>query len=305
MDNRAMHRYSNKWSNRLEKLTRPRTLLAFLQNRYLPTYLWQKYLKQCDSIEQTSFMLSFDCDTELDIEVLPGVIAKLEKIGISPVLAVPGELIEKGQSVYKEFSENGIEFINHGYVQHTHVELPQRIYKSSFFYNKLSKSEVKQDIIKGHTAIYKYLGVKPTGFRTPHFGSYQKKSELRFLWKALSELGYEFSTSTLPILGIRKGPLIKGAILELPVTGCPSWPTKVLDSWNFGFAPSRSVERVDYINQIEKISKEIELGRKIVINIYADPSQVYDWPEFFEAVEKLAPYNIRNFKELIQRIESK
>ena len=305
MDNRVAHRYSSKWSNRLEKLIEPRILLAFLQNRYCPTYLWKKYLKQCDSIQQTSFLLSFDCDTELDIEVLPGVIAKLEKIGISPVLAVPGELIEKGRQVYKEFSENGIEFINHGYIQHTHVELPQRTYNSSFFYSKLSKSEVKQDIIRGHAAIYKQLGVEPNGFRTPHFGSYQKKSELRFLWKVLSELGYKFSTSTAPILGIRKGPLIKGAILELPVTGCPSWPTKVLDSWSFGFAPSRSVDREDYINQIAKISKEIELGRKIVVNIYADPSQVYDWPEFFDALEKLAPYNIGKFKDLIQRIESK
>jgi peptidoglycan/xylan/chitin deacetylase (PgdA/CDA1 family) len=288
----------------MKKLTKPRTLLAFLQNRYYPAYLWEQYLKQCDSIRQTSFLLSFDCDTELDIEVLPGVIAKLEKIGIRPVLAVPGELIEKGQAVYKKFSENGIEFINHGYVQHTHVELPQRKYTSSFFYSNLSKSEIKQDISKGHAAICEYLGVRPKGFRTPHFGSYQKKSELRFLWKVLNELGYKFSSSTIPIEGIRKGPLIRGSIFELPVTGCPSWPTKVLDSWNFGFAPFRSVERADYIDQIEKISQEIHSGRKIIINIYADPSQVYDWPEFFEALEKLAPYNISSFEELINRIDN-
>ena len=61
----------------------------------------------------------------------------------------------------------------------------------------------------------------------------------------------------------------------------------------------RSVEKADYISQIEKLLKDVEAGRNIVINIYADPSQVYDWPEFFAALEKLAPYNVGSFKDLI------
>lgn len=284
------------------KLTSPSAVMFFLQNRYFPNYLWQKYINQCNSIKKTVFLLSFDCDTELDIEVLPQVVAKLQAIGIKPVLAVPGELIEKGKEVYKLFAAAGIEFINHGYVQHTHLELPQRVYSSSFFYHKLSRDQISQDISRGHEAICRHLGITPMGFRTPHFGSFQKSPQLRFLWRLLRELGYEFSTSTTPIAGIRKGPLWKNCILELPVTGCPSWPTKVLDSWGFGFAPSRSVEKPDYINQITKFVEDIEAGRNIVINIYADPSQIYDWPEFFEALEQLAPYNIGSFRELIDTV---
>ena len=64
----------------------------------------------------------------------------------------------------------------------------------------------------------------------------------------------------------------------------------------------RSVEKSDYISQINKLVKDIEAGRNIVINIYADPSQVYDWPEFIDALEKLAPYNVGSLKDLIDRV---
>ena len=302
MDENVIYKLAGKINEFAIKLTNPSMVLLYIQNRYFPDYLWARYLKQCSSIKKTVFLLSFDCDTELDIEVLPQVVAKLQGIGIKPVLAVPGELIEKGQEVYKQFAASGIEFINHGYVQHTHLQLPERIYKSNFFYHKLSRDQISQDINKGHEAIRKHLEITPTGFRTPHFGSFQKRSELQFLWKLLLNMGYEFSSSTTPKGGIKKGPLWKEHILEIPVTGCPSWPTKILDSWGFGFAPLRSVEKSDYISQIKKLLKDIEAGRKLVINIYADPSQVYDWPEFFEALEKLAPYNVGSFKDLIDTV---
>ena len=302
MNDTTLYESVNRVRNVATKLTSPSRVLLFLQNRYFPNYLWSKYLKRCSSIERTAFLLSFDCDTELDFEVLPQVVSKLQAIGIKPVLAVPGELIEKGKNVYKQLAASGIEFINHGYVQHTDLQLPERMYTSNFFYHKLSKDEIVQDVNRGHEAICKHLGITPIGFRTPHFGSFQKSSELHFLWRLLKNMGYEFSSSTTPGVGIRKGPLWKQRVLELPVTGCPSWPTKVLDSWGFGFAPSRSVEKSDYINQIEKLEEEISRGRNLIINIYADPSQVYDWPEFFEALEKLAPYNVGSFKDLIDTV---
>ena len=302
MGKELSNKHGHKIYKVLSKLASPSTVYLFLLNRFFPNYLWERYMKRCSSLKRTAFLLSFDCDTELDIEVIPQVVAKLQAVGIKPVLAVPGELIEKGGQVYKILASSGIEFINHGYVQHTHIELPKRIYNSSFFYHKLSKAEISQDIKMGHEAILKNLGIRPTGFRTPHFGSYQKGYQLRFLRNLLQNMGYEFSSSTTPGTGIRKGPLWKDGIFELPVTGCPSWPTRVLDSWGFGFAPARAVEKPDYVNQIGKMLENINAGRNMVINIYADPSQVYDWPEFFEALEKLAPYNVGSFKDLIDTV---
>jgi len=253
-------------------------------------------------LNESIFILSFDCDTELDIEVLPAVIKRLKEIGIQPVLAVPGELIKKGTDVYHSLAKTGIEFVNHGYVQHTQLELPERVYVSSYFYHSLSRAEIRSDIVLGHKAIQEILGVSPTGFRTPHFGSFQKKSQLDFLRRLLKELGYKYSTSTTPVVGIKKGPYFKTDVLEFPLTGCPNWPIKVLDSWGFAFAPKREVTKADYLDQISLMCHEIEAGNPLFINIYADPSQIYDWPEFFEAMLRLAPYNVGRYSEIVDKV---
>lgn len=273
-----------------------------LANKAIPKILWRRFVRSCSNLDESVFILSFDCDTELDIEVLPAVVERLKEIGIKPVLAVPGELIQKGADVYISLSKTGIEFVNHGYAQHTQLELPERVYVSSFFYHSLSRAEIRNDILLGHKAIQEILGVSPIGFRTPHFGSFQKKSQLNFLRKLLKELGYEYSTSTTPVVGIEKGPYFKTEVLEFPVTGCPNWPIKVLDSWGFAFAPKRKVTKADYLDQISLMCREIEVGNPLFINIYADPSQVYDWPEFFEAMQRLAPYNVGRYSDILDKL---
>lgn len=274
----------------------------FLANKVVPKILWRRYVRSCSHLDTTIFILSFDCDTELDIEVLPTVIQRLKIMAIQPVLAVPGELIEKGSDLYVSLAKSGVEFINHGYVQHTRLELPGRVYLSNFSYHTLTRAQIKNDIILGHKSIQKVLGISPKGFRTPHFGSFQKKSQLTFLWNVLKEQGYEYSSSTTPVVGIKEGPSFNPGVIELPVTGCPSWPMKVLDSWGFAFAPSRTVTKEDYVEQISLMCQEIDAGRNLFINIYADPSQIYDWPEFFEAIEKLAPYNVGRYSEILDKV---
>ena len=36
-------------------------------------------------------------------------------------------------------------------------------------------------------------------------------------------------------------------------------------------------------------------GKVLFLNIYADPSQVHDWPEFFEAIARLRQFNVDSF----------
>ena len=128
--------------------------------------------------------------------------------------------------------------------------------------------EIIEDITKGDETLTELLGIVPKGFRTPHFGSFQKKSDLKFLWKLLRDMGYEYSSSTTPIFGIRNGPMVIREVVEFPMTGCPSWPIKVLDSWGFRFAPNRDVREQDFINQIQLMVDSIGKGNKLIINIY-------------------------------------
>lgn len=288
--------------SRIKKLMNPFFIAAYLLSIVYPKFLWSKYIKACKNIglKNGIFVLSFDCDTELDIEVILSVYKKLKEMGIRPIFAVPGELLIAGASVYKELADDGAEFINHGYKKHTDLKLPERIYESYFFYETLTNVEVENDIRSGDKVIRDYLGVAPKGFRTPHFGTYQSKRNLAFLHKTLNGLGYKFSTSTPPLFGFRNGPFsIHDSVIELPVSGCPRWPLRILDSWGFAFNPQRNVSKADYIQELTVLTELLESKDPVFINIYADPSQIYDWPEFFDAMKRLAKFNAPSFKSAI------
>lgn len=262
-----------------------------------------KTCKKSGLIEST-FILSFDCDTELDIAVIPAVYGKLRDLGICPVFAVPGELLIQGAEVYSRLANDGAEFINHGFKKHTNVELPQRRYESFYFYDTLTDEEVRNDILFGDRTIREILKVIPTGFRTPHFGTFQTNRNLKFLHQTLRELGYTASSSTAPIFGFRKGPsFINESVNEFPVTGCPRWPLRILDSWGFGFNPKSKVNKSDYLKELDTIAFMLESKGPMFVNIYADPSQIYDWPEFFQAMGKLAKFSIPSFKVALDRLK--
>ena len=70
----------------------------------------------------------------------------------------------------------------------------------------------------------------------------------------------------------------------------------------FRFAEGRQLNEEDYLNQLEKLLITCEKNIPLIINIYADPSQVYDWDDWFSMVSKFSPYNVKSYKELIKKI---
>ena len=138
----------------------PLTFYYQLRNRINNQYLWQKYLNNCRKYKKPMFILSFDCDTKKDIEVVTDVHKKLLNKKITPIYAVPGELLEKGKKVYKKIFNTGSEFLNHGYKKHTNLE-ENNTYKSFFFYDKITPNQVVEDIEKGDKTIQKILQFKP------------------------------------------------------------------------------------------------------------------------------------------------
>ena len=231
---------------------------------------------------------------------------QLHDIGITPVYAVPGELLKRGATVYRSIADLGAEFINHGYREHTVFDRATDAYVSTVFYDRLTTEAVAEDIRRGHEAIHDVLGRTPTGFRTPHFGTYAGRRQLEYLHCVLARLGYRFSTSSEPSLGLRLGPAPKLSfgLRELPVTGCYDRPLRILDSWGFRFAPGRQVDRSDYLQQLGKLARHFTAANRLgLVNIYADPSQVYDWPEFFQGLRPLAGLAVRSFEQLLGEIE--
>lgn len=258
-------------------------------NRINPDFIWNLYAKKCKKLfSKPYFIFSFDCDTEEDITVAWEVHSKLLDIGITPVYAVPGELLKKGEKVYRKIYETGAEFINHGGREHTYFDTTHNRHASCFFYDQQPLEVVEQDIIQGHQTLQDVLGITVTGWRTPHFGTFQKPEHLSFLHSILKEMNYKFSTSTSPEMAYQHGPIYKNnGVFEIPVTGVFSEPFNIMDTWGYFGAHDRSRAPDDYVKTSQSLA-QFAFRNPVFINIYGDPSHIHDKPQFFQALKTFA-----------------
>jgi peptidoglycan/xylan/chitin deacetylase (PgdA/CDA1 family) len=268
-------------------LTNPVNLAYRGRAMLAPSGLWERYAAFCRDVgvRRPYFVLSFDCDRAEDAATAWAVHKRLADMGVTPVYAVPGELLNRGETVYRRIHETGAEFINHGYREHTYFDTARGTHASCFFYDRLPRETVREDIISGDRNLRETLGVQARGFRAPHFGTFQRPAQLRFLHAVLRELGYAFSSSTVPLFAWRFGPAFRRyGLLELPVSGMGSRPLRILDSWTCFEAPNRRFEPADYAEE-GRLAAERFAGIGVgVLNYYADPSHIHDRPEFFETV---------------------
>jgi hypothetical protein len=242
-------------------------------------------LAEQEGFRDLYLVLSFDCDTKEDAENVLKVHDRLRDIGVSPVYAVPGEILNKDARIYRKIAESGGEFINHGFKDHTYFDAARGRYASCFFYDQQPLETVREDIVEGDRNIRSTLGIQAKGFRAPHFGTFQKPAQLRFQHGVLKDLGYTFSTSTLPLYTYRFGPAFrKFGLLELPVSGMGSMPLRILDSWSCFAAPGRRFGPDDFVREGRLAGEKFRSLGIGLLNFYADPSHIHDRPEFFEAV---------------------
>jgi hypothetical protein len=285
-------------------LTNPLSALYHVRGRLSSRSLFERYgeLARNSGVEHVQLLLSFDCDTEDDIATVWDVHSRLRDLGVNPVYAVPGELLQQGEAVYRRVLEAGGEFLNHGFTQHTFFDEEKGRHASCFFYDQLERETVREDIVRGDECLQKVLGVKARGFRTPHFGSFQKPEQLRFMHGVLKSLDYQFSTSTSPLYGFRYGPVFtKFGVRELPVTGMASVPLRILDTWSCFEAPNRSLTPDDYYAEGAAIADVYANLGAGLLNCYADPSHIHENDVFFETVKKwLSIAESVNFGTFIQ-----
>jgi peptidoglycan/xylan/chitin deacetylase (PgdA/CDA1 family) len=255
-------------------------------------------------VDRVYLVLSFDCDTADDASVAWDVHARLGEFGVCPTYAVPGALLLRAAEVYGRIAADGAEFLNHGGVEHTYFNEALGRHASCFFYDELKPGRVRRDIEEGDAIVADVLGRRARGYRTPHFGTYQRVEQLRHLHSVLRELGYRFSTSTGPRFGLRHGPIsARLGLPELAVTGIPESPFEILDTWGFFAAPDRRRTPADYVRQARVLADALSAAGAGVINVYGDPIHVYDRPEFFDAVEAWrAVAEPVSFAELLARV---
>lgn len=282
--------FLKKIKNRTKKIiSNPSMVYYYAESRNNKENMYQAYSEKSEvwGVDALYFAISFDCDTDKDIEVIGGIADRLQALNIDPVMAVPGELLKRGASEYKALLEQGAEFINHGYK--THSIKSETGYESVFDYYNIPLEAVEEDILKGDLTIKEVLGVDPVGFRTPHFGNFQGRRQLKHLWTILRRLDYKYSSSTIPFFAYTNGACFeRNGIMEIPVTGLISEPLRIFDSFLFFDNENNCFDGERYaaegIALADFWKQNVKTG---LINIYVDPSQVYDSEGFFQVLEEL------------------
>lgn len=61
----------------------------------------------------------------------------------------------------------------------------------------------------------------------------------------------------------------------------------------------------DYLEQTAVMKSLLDRGAPYLVNIYADPSQIYDWDDFFTAMGTMARYNVASYGELLELFSSR
>ncbi|OGG48158.1 MAG: hypothetical protein A3F84_23060 [Candidatus Handelsmanbacteria bacterium RIFCSPLOWO2_12_FULL_64_10] len=264
-------------------------------SRLFPAYFWRRSAAQAHrlGLDRLYLILSFDCDTPEDIDAVLRMEPYLKGHGIKTTYAVPGALLERTPDAYRGLAEGGADFINHG--ARPHAEYRGGRYWSVNFYDRMTPAEVVEDIRAGHEIVTRVAGRAPRGFRAPHFGSFQSPAQLELQYRTLVELGYVYSTSTVPRFGFERGPAWNaGEIVEIPLSGSMRRPLTVLDSWGHVISPHTPQVQASYAEAfMETVAFFLADGSPGCLNYYADPSHVYPSDPFEKVVNFLVEQKVQ------------
>ncbi len=249
-------------------------------------------LAQAAGIDRLYLVLTFDCDTDIDIEVVPALDRELRQRGIAAGYAVPGAQLEKGAPVWRAIADAGAEFLNHG--GRAHAEFRDGRYWPVTFYEQLSEDEVVADVRLGHDLVSRIAGKSPIGFRAPHFGSFQAVEQLQVLYRTLIPLGYRYASTTIPSLALTRGPVVAmNGICELPVMGSYRYPETLLDSWTYLTDRVNYALGDEYFELFEETVRRMsDAGLPGLLTYYADPSHVVGQKPFERALDVIAKYHV-------------
>ena len=236
-------------------------------------------------------VLSYDCDTDEDAPAAAVLFDDLQKNGCKATFSVPGEQLRRASDVYRRLADKGAFFINHG--DRPHSQWDGSRYVSINSYENLTAEEIREDMKRGHEAVVQITGTTPRGFRTPHFGLFQKPDQIRMIHRFARELGYDYSSSTGPAYFlVDSGPHTESSVREYPVSGSYTCPFTILDSWTYvGPHPASSPDVYSplLVDTVQRLEPSHFCG---YLNWYADPSHVYRLPGYAKALRTIREWGV-------------
>ena len=263
-------------------------------------------LSRAAGVDRLYLILTFDCDTDLDIEAAPLLDQALRRRGIKAGYAVPGAQLEKAIPVWRSIHAAGAEFLNHG--ARAHAAFRDGRYWPITFYDQMTEAEVVADIRRADAILREQIDARPEGFRAPHFGSFQSPEQLAVLYRTLAPMGYRYCSTTIPAVALARGPVVaEDGIAELPTMGSYRYPPTLLDSWTYLTDRTHYALGDEYFELFaETIREMVDRGLPGLLTYYADPSHVLGQQPFERALDVIARYDIPTLhgKDAVRRFKA-
>ena len=189
--------------------------------------------------------LTFDLDYQADTDALPRLLQVLDDEGARASVVAVGALVDADADPYAEAVAAGHELVNHTL---THPDNPVLNPDREFWH--LSPQQMTDEVGLAQDVFERRLGVRPVGFRTPHFKDAHRLTavldafaELRYASSALASrtpLGGEpYLASAADLAGEDLTHLFAAAdpgaaarVLQVPLTPCPAHRWTPFCSWH-------------------------------------------------------------------------
>ena len=215
-------------------------------------------------------LLSFDVDYQRDEEALPRVLETLRAWEVRASFACVGVRVERNPGAYEPLLSAGHELVNHSYTHPDNRETrPDRSWR------EMTRAERREEVERAQDAFERALGVRPLGFRLPHFGNVREPDEA-WHYEMLASAGLRYSSSKLDFaVGGRELVVMEpSGVVEVPVTTCPYHPYTAMDSYHVfrsGRLIYRAIHRLVGFERSVDRALERAARRGLLVNVYVDP----------------------------------
>lgn len=197
-------------------------------------HLWQYFPRSsfAPSGSKPLLALTFDLDYQADTDALNGLIELVGHVGARMSVVSIGKLVEADPGPYQAAVEAGHEIVNHTW---SHPDNPVLNPDREFWH--LSADEMTEEIGRAQEVFQKFLGVRPIGFRSPHFKDAHRLIEVLEHFPEMRYFSSSLASKTplaVPYFPTKKKLAGKSSmyfssrfkqdnssLLQIPLTPCP------------------------------------------------------------------------------------
>jgi|GEM_PF-968694 len=201
-----------------------------LADRHLAGMLAERTTR--DQPEGKRLALTFDLDYQRDTDVLVDLVDLVDRAGVTMSLCSIAALVEADPDPYRRAVSSGHEIVNHSW---THPDNPVLDPDREFW--NLSVEEIDEQVSRANELFESLLGVRASGFRTPHFKDVARMIPVLEADPDTRYVSSVLETSTLsplpyvPAMPQQSGrishrvarhePVRPTDLIQLPLTACP------------------------------------------------------------------------------------